>query len=123
MQMNDIVFEKNGKRYTIFQGKLLEYHKDVEDYDRALYEKNVEYRRRIYSKQQQQVKTTPQPVNISRKYVYKDRKTGCNIYLDNTQVSQSDINQEEERIARVKKILKKKERELREEYELTHPKD
>lgn len=123
MQMNDIVFEKNGKRYTIFQGKILEYHKDVEDYDRALYEKNVEYRRRIYSKQQQQAKTTPQPVNFSRKYVYKDKKTGCNIYLDNTQVSQSDINQEEERIALVKKILKKKERELREEYELTHPKD
>lgn len=123
MQMNDIVFEKNGKRYMIFQGKILEYHKDVEDYDRELYEKNVEYRRRIYSKQQQPAKTTPQPVNISRKYVYKDRKTGCNIYLDNTQVSQSDINQEEERIALVKKILKKKERELREEYELTHPKD
>ena len=120
--MENIIFEKNGKRYTIFQGKILEYHKDVEDYDREAYEKETEYRVRIYRKQKEQ-KLVKQPVNISRKYVYKDPKTGCNIYLDNTQVSQSDINQDEERIALVKKILKKKERELREEYELTHPKD
>ena len=120
MQMNDIVFEKNGKRYTIFQGKILEYHKQVEDYDRAAYEKETEYRVNMFRKQKQQQQ---QPVNISRKYVYKDPKTGCNIYLDNTQVSQMDINLEEERLKIVKKILKKKDKELREEYEKTHPKN
>lgn len=117
--MNDIVFEKNGKRYTIFQGKILEYHKDVEDYDRDAYEKETEYRVRIYRKQKEQ-KLQKQPVNISRKYVYKDPKTGCNIYLDNTQVSQMDVKLEEERLKIVKKILKKKDKELREEYEKTH---
>ena len=118
--MNDIVFEKNGKKYMIFQGKILEYHKQVEDYDRDAYEKETEYRVRIFRKQKEQPK---QPVNISRKYVYKDRKTGNNIYLDNTQVSQMDVKLEEERLKIVKKILKKKDKELKEEYEKTHPKN
>ncbi len=118
--MNEIVFEKNGKKYMIFQGKILEYHKQVEDYDRAAYEKETEYRINMYRKQKEQPK---QPTNISRKYVYKDRKTGNNIYLDSTQVSQMDINLEEERLKKVKKILKKKDKELREEYEKTHPKN
>ena len=117
--MNDIVFEKNGKKYVIFQGKILEYHKQVEDFDREAYEKETEYRVRIYRKQKEQpIKT--QPVNLSRKYVYKDPKTGCNIYLDNTQVSQMDVKLEEERLKIVKKILKKKDKELKEEYEKTH---
>ena len=34
-----------------------------------------------------------------------------------------DINLEEERLKKVKKILKKKDKELREEYEKTHPKN
>ena len=118
--MNEIVFEKNGKKYMIFQGKILEYHKQVEDYDRAAYEKETEYRIKMFRKQKQQHQ---QPVNISRKYVYKDPKTGCNIYLDSTQVSQMDINLEEEHLKLVKKILKKKDKELREEYEKTHPKN
>ena len=118
--MNDIVFEKNGKKYMIFEGKILEYHKQVEDFDKDAYEKETEYRVRIFRKQKEQAK---QPVNISRKYVYKDRKTGNNIYLDSTQVSQMDINLEEERLKKVKKILKKKDKELREEYEKTHPKN
>lgn len=119
-KMNEIVFEKNGKKYMIFQGKILEYHKQVEDYDRAAYEKETEYRVKMFRKQKQQQQ---QPVNISRKYVYKDPKTGNNIYLDSTQVSQMDINLEEERLKLVKKILKKKDKELREEYEKTHPKN
>lgn len=119
-KMNEIVFEKNGKKYMIFQGKILEYHKQVEDYDRAAYEKETEYRVKMFRKQKQQQQ---QPVNISRKYVYKDPKTGNNIYLDSTQVSQMDINLEEERLKVVKKILKKKDKELREEYEKTHPKN
>ena len=118
--MENIIFEKNGKKYMIFEGKILEYHKQVEDYDRDAYEKETEYRVRIFRKQKEQPK---QPVNISRKYVYKDRKTGNNIYLDSTQVSQMDINLEEERLRKVKKILKKKDKELREEYEKTHPKN
>lgn len=118
-KMNDIVFEKNGKKYVIFQGKILEYHKQVEDFDREAYEKETEYRVRIYRKQKEQ-KLVTQPVNLSRKYVYKDPKTGCNIYLDNTQVSQMDVKLEEERLKIVKKILKKKDRELKEEYEKTH---
>ena len=117
--MENIIFEKNGKKYMIFEGKILEYHKQVEDYDREAYEKETEYRVRIFRKQKEQPK---QPVNISRKYVYKDPKTGCNIYLDSTQVSQMDINLEEERLKIVKKILKKKDKELKEEYEKTHPK-
>ena len=120
--MNEIIFEKNGTKYMIFQGKIQEYHKQVEDYDREAYEKETEYRCRIYRKQKEQ-KLVTQPTNISRKYVYKDRKTGCNIYLDNTQVSQMDINLEEERLKKVKKILKKKDKELREEYEKTHSKN
>ena len=120
-KMNEIVFEKNGTKYMIFEGKILEYHKQVEDFDKDAYEKETEYRVRIYRKQKEQpIKT--QPTNISRKYVYKDKKTGNNIYLDNTQVSQMDINLEEERLKKVKKILKKKDQELREEYEKTHPK-
>ena len=118
--MNEIIFEKNGTKYMIFEGKILEYHKQVEDYDRDAYEKETEYRVRIFRKQKEQPK---QPVNISRKYVYKDPKTGCNIYLDNTQVSQMDVKLEEERLKIVKKILKKKDRELREEYEKTHQKN
>ena len=118
--MNEIIFEKNGKKYMIFEGKILEYHKQVEDFDKDAYEKETEYRVRIFRKQKEQPK---QPTNISRKYVYKDPKTGCNIYLDNTQVSQMDINLEEERLKIVKKILKKKDKELREEYEKTHPKN
>ena len=118
-KMNDIVFEKNGKKYVIFQGKILEYHKQVEDYDRDAYEKETEYRVRIYRKQKEQP-IKKQPVNLSRKYVYKDPKTGCNIYLDNTQVSQMDVKLEEERLKIVKKILKKKDKELKEEYEKTH---
>ena len=104
----------------IFEGKILEYHKQVEDFDKDAYEKETEYRVRIFRKQKGQAK---QPVNISRKYVYKDRKTGNNIYLDSTQVSQMDIQLEEERLKKVKKILKKKDKELREEYEKTHPKN
>ena len=101
--MNEIIFEKNGTKYVIFQGKILEYHKQVEDYDRDAYEKETEYRCRQYQKQQ--------PTNIiSRKYVYKDPKTGCNIYLDNTQVSQMDIKLEEERLKKVRKILLNKNR-------------
>ena len=119
-KMNEIIFEKNGKKYMIFEGKILEYHKQVEDFDKDAYEKETEYRVRIFRKQKEQAK---QPVNISRKYVYKDRKTGNNIYLDSTQVSQMDINLEEERLKKVKKILKKKDRELKEEYEKTHPKN
>ena len=119
-KMNEIVFEKNGKKYMIFEGKILEYHKQVEDFDKDAYEKETEYRVRIFRKQKEQAK---QPTNISRKYVYKDRKTGNNIYLDSTQVSQMDINLEEERLKKVKKILKKKDKELREEYEKTHPKN
>ena len=119
-KMNEIVFEKNGTKYMIFEGKILEYHKQVEDFDKEAYEKETDYRVRIFRKQKEQVK---QPTNISRKYVYKDRKTGNNIYLDNTQVSQMDINLEEERLKKVKKILKKKDKELREEYEKTHPKN
>ena len=119
-KMNEIIFEKNGTKYMIFEGKILEYHKQVEDFDKDAYEKETEYRVRIFRKQKEQSK---QPTNISRKYVYKDRKTGNNIYLDNTQVSQMDINLEEERLKKVKKILKKKDRELREEYEKTHPKN
>lgn len=118
--MNEIVFEKNGKKYMIFEGKILEYHKQVEDFDKDAYEKETEYRVRIFRKQKEQAK---QPTNISRKYVYKDRKTGNNIYLDSTQVSQMDINLEEERLKKVKKILKKKDKELKEEYEKTHPKN
>ena len=34
-----------------------------------------------------------------------------------------DINLEEERLKKVKKILKKKDRKLKEEYEKTHPKN
>ena len=117
--MNELIFEKNGKKYMIFEGKILEYHKQVEDYDRAAYEKETEYRVNMFRKQKQQQQ---QPVNISRKYVYKDPKTGNNIYLDSTQVSQMDINLEEERLKIVKKILKKKDKELREEYAKTHPK-
>ena len=121
-KMNEIVFEKNGKKYMIFQGKILEYHKQVEDFDKEAYEKETAYRINMYRKQKEQpIKT--QPVNISRKYVYKDKKTGNNIYLDNTQVSQMDINLEEERLKKVKKILKKKDQDLREEYEKTHPKN
>lgn len=116
-KMNELIFEKNGRKYVIFQGKVLEYHKQVEDYDREAYEKETEYRIRIYRKQKEQ-----QPVNLSRKYVYKDPKTGCNIYLDNTQVSKMDIKLEEERLKMVKKILKKKDKELKAEYEKTHPK-
>ena len=119
-KMNEIVFEKNGKKYMIFEGKILEYHKQVEDFDKDAYEKETEYRVRIFRKQKEQAK---QPTNISRKYVYKDRKTGNNIYLDSTQVSQMDIKLEEERLKKVKKILKKKDRELKEEYEKTHPKN
>ena len=115
--MENIIFEKNGKKYMIFEGKILEYHKQVEDFDKDAYEKETEYRVRIFRKQKEQ------PTNISRKYVYKDRKTGNNIYLDSTQVSQMDINLEEERLKKVKKILKKKDKELREEYEKTHPKN
>ena len=118
--MENIIFEKNGKKYMIFEGKILEYHKQVEDYDRDAYEKETEYRVRIFRKQKEQPK---QPVNISRKYVYKDPKTGCNIYLDNTQDRKMDVKLEEERLKIVKKILKKKDRELREEYEKTHPKN
>ena len=118
-KMNNIVFEKNGKKYMIFEGKILEYHKQVEDFDKDAYEKETEYRVRIFRKQKEQAK---QPTNISRKYVYKDRKTGNNIYLDSTQVSQMDINLEEERLKKVKKILKKKDQELKKEYEKTHPK-
>ena len=118
--MNEIIFEKNGKKYMIFEGKILEYHKQVEDFDKDAYEKETEYRVRIFRKQKEQPK---QPVNISRKYVYKDPKTGCNIYLDSTQVSQMDVKLEEERLKKVKKILKKKDKELREEYEKTHPKN
>ena len=118
--MNEIIFEKNGKKYMIFEGKILEYHKQVEDFDKDAYEKETEYRVRIFRKQKEQAK---QPTNISRKYVYKDQKTGNNIYLDSTQVSQMDINLEEERLKKVKKILKKKDKELREEYEKTHPKN
>ena len=118
--MENIIFEKNGKKYMIFEGKILEYHKQVEDYDRDAYEKETEYRVRIFRKQKEQPK---QPVNISRKYVYKDPKTGCNIYLDNTQASQMDVKHEEERLKIVKKILKKKDKELKEEYEKTHPKN
>ena len=118
--MNEIIFEKNGTKYMIFEGKILEYHKQVEDFDKDAYEKETEYRVRIFRKQKEQAK---QPVNISRKYVYKDRKTGNNIYLDSTQVSQMDIQLEEERLKKVKKILKKKDKELREEYEKTHPKN
>ena len=116
-KMNDIIFEKNGTKYMIFEGKILEYHKQVEDFDKDAYEKETEYRVRIFRKQKEQAK---QPTNISRKYVYKDPKTGCNIYLDNTQVSQMDVKLEEERLKIVKKILKKKDRELKEEYEKTH---
>ena len=112
--MNEIVFEKNGKKYMIFQGKILEYHKQVEDFDKEAYEKETEYRVKMFRKQKQQQQ---QPTNISRKYVYKDPKTGCNIYLDNTQVSQMDVKLEEERLKLVKKILNKKDKELREEYE------
>ena len=121
--MNDIIFEKNGTKYMIFQGKILEYHKEVEDFDKDAYEKETEYRVRIYRKQKEQA-STPQPKapEISRKYAYKDRKTGCNIYLDDTQVSKLDIQLEEERLKKVKKILKKKDQELREEYEKTRPK-
>ena len=119
-KMNEIIFEKNGKKYMIFEGKILEYHKQVEDFDKDAYEKETEYRVRIFRKQKEQPK---QPTNISRKYVYKDKKTGNNIYLDSTQVSQMDINLEEERLKKVKKILKKKDKELREEYEKTHPKN
>ena len=119
-KMNEIIFEKNGTKYMIFEGKILEYHKQVEDFDKDAYEKETEYRVRIFRKQKEQAK---QPTNISRKYVYKDRKTGNNIYLDSTQVSQMDINLEEERLKKVKKILKKKDKELREEYEKTHPKN
>ena len=119
-KMNEIIFEKNGTKYMIFEGKILEYHKQVEDFDKDAYEKETEYRVRIFRKQKEQAN---QPTNISRKYVYKDRKTGNNIYLDNTQVSQMDINLEEERLKKVKKILKKKDKELREEYEKTHPKN
>ena len=119
-KMNEIIFEKNGKKYMIFEGKILEYHKQVEDFDKDAYEKETEYRVRIFRKQKEQAK---QPTNISRKYVYKDRKTGNNIYLDSTQVSQMDINLEEERLKKVKKILKKKDKELKEEYEKTHPKN
>ena len=118
--MENIIFEKNGKKYMIFEGKILEYHKQVEDYDREAYEKETEYRVRIFRKQKEQPK---QPVNISRKYVCKDPKTGFNIYLDNTQVSQMDVKLEEERLKIVKKILKKKDKELKEEYEKTHPKN
>lgn len=121
-KMNEIVFEKNGKKYMIFEGKILEYHKQVEDFDKEAYEKETAYRINMYRKQKEQ-KLVTQPTNISRKYVYKDRKTGNNIYLDNTQVSQMDINLEEERLKKVKKILKKKDKELREEYEKTHPKN
>ena len=119
--MNEIIFEKNGTKYMIFQGKILEYHKQVEDFDKDAYEKETEYRCRIYRKQKEQV-STPQPKapEISRKYVYKDPKTGCNIYLDNTQVSQMDIQLEEERLKFLKKILKKKEKELWEEYKKEH---
>ena len=120
--MNEIVFEKNGTKYMIFEGKILEYHKQVEDFDKEAYEKETAYRINMYRKQKEQ-KLVTQPTNISRKYVYKDRKTGNNIYLDNTQVSQMDINLEEERLKKVKKILKKKDQELREEYEKTHPKN
>ena len=119
-KMNEIIFEKNGTKYMIFEGKILEYHKQVEDFDKDAYEKETEYRVRIFRKQKEQAK---QPINISRKYVYKDRKTGNNIYLDSTQVSQMDINLEEERLKKVKKILKKKDKELKEEYEKTHPKN
>lgn len=119
--MENIIFEKNGKKYMIFEGKILEYHKQVEDFDREAYEKETEYRVRIYRKQKEQP-IKKQPVNLSRKYVYKDKKTGCNIYLDNTQVSQMDVKLEEERLKIVKKILKKKDKELKEEYEKTHPK-
>lgn len=119
-KMNEIVFEKNGKKYMIFEGKILEYHKQVEDFDKEAYEKETAYRINMYRKQKEQSK---QPTNISRKYVYKDKKTGNNIYLDNTQVSQMDIKLEEERLKVVKKILKKKDKELREEYEKTHPKN
>ena len=119
-KMNEIIFEKNGKKYMIFEGKILEYHKQVEDFDKDAYEKETEYRVRIFRKQKEQAK---QPTNISRKYVYKDLKTGNNIYLDNTQVSQMDVKLEEERLKKVKKILKKKDKELREEYEKTHPKN
>ena len=118
--MNEIVFEKNGTKYMIFEGQILEYHKQVEDFDKEAYEKETAYRINMYRKQKEQPK---QPTNISRKYVYKDRKTGNNIYLDNTQVSQMDIKLEEERLKVVKKILKKKDKELREEYEKTHPKN
>ena len=120
--MNDIIFEKNGIKYMIFQGKILEYHKEVEDFDKDAYEKETAYRINMYRKQKEQ-KLVAQPTNISRKYVYKDRKTGNNIYLDSTQVSQMDIKLEEERLKKVKKILKKKDQELREEYENTHPKN
>ena len=121
-KMNEIIFEKNGTKYMIFQGKILEYHKQVEDFDKEAYEKETAYRINMYRKQKEQP-IKKQPVNLSRKYVYKDRKTGNNIYLDNTQVSQMDVKLEEERLKKVKKILKKKDKELREEYEKTHPKN
>lgn len=115
-KMNEIIFEKNGTKYMIFQGKILEYHKEVEDFDKEAYEKETEYRVRIYRQQKQQATSTqPKVPIISRKYTYKDRKTGCNIYLDDTQVSKLDIQLEEERIKLVKKILKQKDAELRKE--------